>query len=241
MRIVGIIPARYGSTRLHAKPLVQIKGKPLIERVYKQACRSKLLNDVVIATDDFRIAAAARKFKGKTVLTSKGCKSGTDRLAEVARKVEKNADILVNIQGDEPLLSPLTIDAVVFALKKNRSIEMATAAFHLRDKEELNNPNVVKVVLDTYSNAVYFSRYPVPFEGQEGKFKFLKHMGIYGYRRGFLLKFASWEQTPLEKAEQLEQLRALEKGYKIKVVITKKDSIGVDTREDIRKVENMLR
>jgi 3-deoxy-manno-octulosonate cytidylyltransferase (CMP-KDO synthetase) len=240
-RIVGIIPSRYNSTRLPGKPLVSINGVCLIERVFVQAKKSKELDDVLIATDDKRVFEKARGFGAKVVMTSALCKSGTDRLSEVARKYEKNARAFINIQGDEPLIDPGLIDTLARELKKPGCPEMVTAAFPIKSNEEFEDPNVNKVVLDKDGNAIYFSRSPIPYPRKPGNAAPLKHLGIYGYSRSFLLKYSSLKQTPLEISEQLEQLRAIENGYKIRVVIAKKDSAGVDTPDDVKKVEKILR
>lgn len=242
MNIVGIIPSRYASTRFPGKPLKLIAGRTLIERVWRQAKKCKALSEVYIATDDIRIRDAALAFGAKVVMTSKTCKSGTDRLAEAALTAAKGADIIINIQGDEPVISPALIGSIAQCLKTDRSLMAATAAYPLKSKEEINSPNVVKVVLDLRQYALYFSRYPVPYPRNEKKSTgYYKHIGIYGYRRGFLLKFAGWSQTPLERTEQLEQLRILEKGERIKVVISKVDSFGVDVPADIKKIERLIR
>ena len=241
MESIGIIPSRFASKRFPGKPLALIKGKTLIERVWARAKKSRLLGEVVIATDDKRIFDAARSFKAKAVMTSRSCKSGTDRLAEVARKKGRKFDIFINIQGDEPLISPALIDGLVSALKKDRFAQVVTAVYPISDKKEISNPNVVKAVLDRNGYAIYFSRCAVPFNRQGGKVAYYKHLGIYGYKRDFLKLFASMAQTPLEKAEQLEQLRIIENGFKIKAVISRQDSFGVDVPSDIKKIERMVK
>ena len=242
MNIVGIIPARFASTRFPGKPLAMISGKTLIERVWRQAKKSKKLTDIIIATDDQRIFDAAQSFGAKAVMTSKNCKSGTDRLAEAVKTAAKGAQIIINIQGDEPVISPRLVDKIAGSLQKDRGLVAATAAFPLKDRKELLNPNVVKVVFDKEFNALYFSRYPIPYpRHRENCAGYYKHIGIYGYRRDFLLKFALWGQTPLEMAEQLEQLRILEKGGRLKVVICDRDSFGVDVPADIRKIERLIK
>ena len=241
MKTVGVIPARYQSSRFPGKPLALIAGKTLIERVWRQASGSRQLDDLVIATDDKRILECARSFGARVVMTSPSCACGTDRLAEVARRSEKNASAFINIQGDEPLLSPSLIDRLVLTLKKNPGIPAVTAAFPLKDEGEISNHNVVKVVTDERKCALYFSRCPIPFERTEGTGAWFKHLGIYGYRRSFLLRYASWPPTALERTESLEQLRILEKGYQIKVVLSQHDSFGVDTPSDVRKIEKLLK
>lgn len=260
MKIIGIIPSRYASSRFPGKPLALIAGKSLIERVWRQAKKSRLLSEVIIATDDKRIQTAAEAFGAKVVMTSKKCKSGTDRLAEAARKAAKNARVIINIQGDEPVISPGLIDSVARCFIKDAKLAAVTAAYPVIDKNEFNSPNVVKVVLDSKKNALYFSRYPVPFlriatEHQRGSAASLechkrrpnlpvlhyKHIGIYGYKRCFLLKFSGWRQSPLERTEQLEQLRLLENGERLKVVISNTDSFGVDVPADIKKIERIIK
>lgn len=242
MKIIGIIPSRYASTRFPGKPLALIAGKSLIERVWRQAKKSRLLAEVFIATDDKRIKSAAEAFGAEVIMTSNKCKSGTDRLAEAAKKRAKNASVIINIQGDEPVISPVLIDNVARCFVNDAGLAAATAAYPLKFKDELNSPNVVKVVLDSKKYALFFSRYPVPFQRNSGgTAQHYKHIGIYGYRRDFLLKFAAWSQSPLEKAEQLEQLRILENGKRIKVVISAVDSFGVDVPADIRKIERFIK
>ncbi|HAX62068.1 MAG TPA: 3-deoxy-manno-octulosonate cytidylyltransferase [Elusimicrobia bacterium] len=229
MKIIGIIPARYSSTRFPGKPLVKISGKYMIQRVYEAASESKLLNEVIIATDDKRIFDCAKKFGGKVVMTPK-CNSGTDRLAFTVKKI--NCDIVVNIQGDEPLIKPEMIDLAIKPLLKNKSIIVSTIATEFCNAKEKNSPNNVKVILDKNRFAIYFSRLPLPNS--------LKHIGLYVYRKFFLLKFARMKQTPLELSEKLEQLRILENGYKIYVAKTKYKTIGVDTKSDLEKVKKWL-
>lgn len=241
MKIIGVIPARYSSTRFPGKPLALIKGKSLIERVWRQVKKSKQLDAVVIATDDERISAVAAGFGAEVIMTSQNCSSGTDRLAEVAITYGKSAAVFINIQGDEPLISPSLIDSLVLAFKNNSHIDSVTAAYPFKNLDEINNPNSVKVVLDCDNHALYFSRCPIPYNRSDLHFRYLKHIGIYGYKRDFLLKFSSWDQTPLEKIEQLEQLRILEKGHKMKVVISRNDSHGVDVPSDIKKIERLIK
>lgn len=238
MRTIGIIPARYASTRLPGKPLADIWGKPLIQYVYEQAKKAKSLDEVIIATDDERILKAVQKFGGKAMMTSPTHPSGTDRCAEVAEKID--CDFVINIQGDEPLIPPTVIDRVAQALWESPpEIPMSSAAT-IASEEERKNSNVVKVVLDKDNFALYFSRSPVPFI-RNPIAPTLRHIGIYSYRKDFLLKFISFPQTPLELTESLEQLRALEHGYKIKVVIVDYSPVGVDTPEDLERVREMLK
>ncbi len=238
--IIGVIPARYGSTRLKGKPLIDIKGKTLIQRVYERVKKCKHLDELIVATDDDRIYNTTKGFGANVVMTSKECKSGTDRVAEVAIKIGRNSDIFINIQGDEPLISPSVIDKLAYSLKEDKKLNMATAACPLVNDSDFNDPNIVKVVLNTKGYALYFSRSPIPFYRAEGFVKPLKHMGIYAYRKSFLLKFLKLKQSPLEKTESLEQLRVIENGYSIKVIISNEDSLGVDTPEDIERVKGLL-
>ena len=240
MKVTGIIPARYSSTRLPGKPLILIHGKPMIQRVYEQAQRSKLLDRVIVATDDARIFDCVKDFGGEVMMTSEKHISGTDRLAEAARMI--NCDIVVNIQGDEPFIDPKNIDIAIEPLLKDRLLNVSTLAFKITDPLDLENENKVKVVLDKNNFALYFSRNYIPFDMEHNPAKvwtlkdriFYKHIGLYVYRKSFLMRFAKMKKSYLEEVEKLEQLRILENGDKIKVVITKKDSVSVDTMEDIK-------
>jgi len=243
-RVLGLIPARYASTRFPGKPLHPIAGKPLIERVVERCKRAKSLSEVIVATDDRRIADVARKFC-RVEMTRADHPSGSDRIAEVAARCACNA--VVNIQGDEPLIDPAVIDAVAAALGGN---EMSTAATLIQDPAEYDNPNVVKVVVNVAGRALYFSRRTIPFlrddasrsaGEQMAAFPFLNHLGIYGYRRETLLRLVTFPVSPLEQAERLEQLRALENGIQIAVVQVKYDGVGVDTPEDVARVEAFLK
>lgn len=243
MKIIGIIPARYASTRFPGKPLAKIAGKMLIQRVVEQCQQAKSLSEVIVATDDTRIWEVAQDFC-RVEMTSPDHPSGTDRLAEVVNRCE--CDAAVNIQGDEPLIDPAVIDSVANALADN---EMSTAATRVRLPEEYDNPNVVKVVVNSAGRALYFSRRTIPYlreaasrpvAEQMAAFPFLKHIGIYGYRRGALLKIVGCPVSPLEQAEKLEQLRALENGISIAVVQVDYDSVGVDVPEDVKRVETIL-
>lgn len=242
MDITAIIPARYSSTRLPGKPLLDIAGKPMIQHVYERAQRAELVKGVIVATDDTRILDAVKGFGGEALMTSDAHKSGTDRLAEVAKGLK--SDIIVNIQGDEPLIEPAMIDEAIRPLVEDSSIVMGSLKAEIRDGAELNNPNVVKVVVDRNDFALYFSRYPVPYFRDASPLSLLtghfKHIGIYVYRSDFLLQYATMPQTPLEEAEKLEQLRALENGYRIKVPTTRFQSIGVDTEEDLDRVRRII-
>ncbi|OGP08541.1 MAG: 3-deoxy-manno-octulosonate cytidylyltransferase [Deltaproteobacteria bacterium RIFCSPLOWO2_12_FULL_43_16] len=249
-KVIAIIPARYGSTRLDGKPLLDIAGKPMVEWVYERAKKAKLINDVIVATDDKRIFDAVKGFHGKAVMTSASHKSGMDRLAEAAANIK--CDIVVNVQGDEPLIESEMIDEAIRPMVDDSEVYMATLKTKILDAEELNSPNVVKVVTDRNNFALYFSRLPIPYHRDEWKdpkhltihgsrFTVFKHIGLYVYRKDFLLKFARMKPTLLEEAEKLEQLRVLENGYKIKVVETKYNSIGVDTKEDLEKVRKIVK
>ena len=244
VKILGIIPARFASTRFPGKPLHPIAGKPLIQRVVEQCRRAKSLADVIVATDDERIAACARQFC-RVEMTREDHPSGSDRIAEVAARCE--CDAVVNVQGDEPLMDPAVIDAVAAALAQH---EMSTAATVIRDVSEYDNANVVKVVVSATRHALYFSRRTIPYlreaaspegvRGQLAAFPFLKHLGIYGYRRETLLRLVKFPVSPLENAEKLEQLRALENGIGIGVVQVDYESIGVDVPADVARVEKII-
>ena len=244
VRIVGIIPARYASTRFPGKPLALIAGKPLIQRVVEQCQKAKSLGEVIVATDDARIADAAKRFC-RVEMTRPEHPSGTDRIAEVAARCE--CDAVVNVQGDEPLIDPAVIDAVAGALAGS---EMSTAATPVKNPAEFDSPNVVKVVVNATGHALYFSRRTIPYlrEAASGSvseqlaaFPFLKHLGIYGYRRETLLRLVKFPVSPLENAEKLEQLRALENGIPMAVVKVDYDSVGVDVPEDVARVEAILK
>ena len=244
MKILGIIPSRYASTRFPAKPLHLIAGKPLVQHVVERCQLAKSLSEVIVATDDERIAAVARKFC-RVEMTRADHPSGSDRIAEVAARL--GCDAVVNIQGDEPLMDPTVIDAVAGTLDR---FEMSTAATPIRSVEEFESPNVVKVVVGTNGRALYFSRRTIPYlrdfatkpsTEQLGAFPFLKHLGIYGFRRKTLLDLVKHPVSPLEHAEKLEQLRALENGVAIGVVIVDYDSVGVDVPADVERVERLLR
>jgi 3-deoxy-manno-octulosonate cytidylyltransferase (CMP-KDO synthetase) len=239
-RVAGIIPARYASTRFEGKPLADLAGKPMVQHVYERSRRASVLDDLLVATDDERIAAAVKSFGGKVVMTRPDHATGTDRLAEVCERLQ--AEIVVNIQGDEPLIEPAAIEQAVAPLIADPTIPMGTLMNEITSEEELLNPNVVKVVVDNAGFALYFSRSPLPYPrpGTWGKAKFHQHVGLYVYRRDFLMTYARLPQTPLEQQEKLEQLRALEHGYKIRVVLTEHRTIGVDTPEDLERVRSLL-
>lgn len=243
MKLIGVIPARYASTRFPGKPLHPIAGQPLIQRVVERCRLAKSLSEVVVATDDSRIAEVAARF-ARVEMTRSDHPSGTDRIAEVAGRV--SADGYINIQGDEPLMDPAVIDAVAAALAGN---EMSTAATPIRELAEYDNPNVVKAVVAANGRALYFSRRTIPYlrdlamqpaAAQLAAFPFLKHLGIYGYRRATLLRLVTFPVSPLEAAEKLEQLRALENGIGIAVARVNHDSVGVDVPADVERVERLL-
>jgi len=244
MNILGIIPARYASTRFPGKPLHLIAGKPLLQHVVERCQLASSLSEVIVATDDARIRDVAQKFC-RVEMTRADHPSGSDRIAEVAARCE--CDAVVNVQGDEPAIDPAVIDAVAGALA---SKEMSTAATPVRNPEDYDNPNVVKVVADAAGCALYFSRRTIPYlreaagrsvAEQLAAFPFLKHLGIYGYRRATLLRLVQFPVSPLEGAEKLEQLRALENGIRIAVVKVDYDSVGVDVPADVERVEKMLK
>lgn len=244
--VVGVIPSRYGSHRLPAKPLVDLCGKPMVQRVYEQARKSHMLDRVVVATDDVRIEDAVHRFGGDVMLTSKEIRSGSDRVAAVASHVV--GDIFVNIQGDEPLIAPEMIDQGVQLLLDDTSASVGTLIKEISSQEELLNPNVVKVVIDHSGYALYFSRSIVPFVRGEADVTqwlplhtFYKHIGLYIFRREFIMQYVQLPVSRLEKAEKLEQLRVLEAGYKIKAGITTYDSIPIDTPDDVARVVAILR
>lgn len=238
MRIAAIIPARYASTRFPGKPLVPILGIPMIERVYRNVSQSKSIHDVWVATDDPRIEEVVFGFGGKCIMTSKDHQTGSDRLAEAAEKLD--VDLVVNVQGDEPLIRGEALDPLIELFFQDGSLQMATLKSKISDPEEIHNPNVVKVITNKFDEAIYFSRNPIPYNRDGRNVEYYKHIGVYAYTRDFLLKFVSMPQTELELAESLEQLRALENGIKIKVAETNIKPIGVDTPQDISKVEAFL-
>lgn len=248
IKTLGVIPSRYGAQRFPGKPLTMIAGKTLVQRVYEQASKAKRLDKVIVATEDTRILEAVEAYGGDAMLTSPDCATGTDRVTEVARQYD--CELVVNIQGDEPLMRPEMIDQLVEGMQAERGCVMGTLARKLESAATLNNSNVVKVVIAGNGNALYFSRSTIPYVRDARRDdatewlrlgKFFKHLGIYAYRKEFLLKFVALPQGELEKTEKLEQLRALDGGYGIKVWVTPFDSIGVDTPEDVKMVEEILR
>lgn len=239
MKVLCVIPARYASTRLPGKPLSMIAGKPMIQHVYERACQAQMPDEVIVATDNELVEKAVAAFGGKAVMTSPNHPSGTDRLAEVAL-MYPDVDVIVNVQGDEPMIPPEVIDNLAKAFEADAELNMATMKVAM-DEADYDNPAAVKVVTDLNGYALYFSRslMPYPRNKPEG-YKVYKHVGIYAYRRNFLLKYAALQPTPLEKAESLEQLRALENGYKIKVLESDFKGIGVDTPEDLAAVNELF-
>jgi 3-deoxy-manno-octulosonate cytidylyltransferase (CMP-KDO synthetase) len=240
LSIVAVIPARYASTRLPGKPLADLDGRPMIEHVYRRVAASKLLSQVIVATDDLRIATRVHDFGGKVRLTKATHETGTDRLAEVAASLD--CDVVVNVQGDEPLIDPHAIDELVAPFATEPSVQMTTLFRRINDAAELANPNIAKVVIDRGGFALYFSRAPIPYvrDPRGGWPPMYRHIGLYGYRRKTLLVLASLEPTPLERAEALEQLRALEHGIRIKAVETRHESFEVNTPEDLEQVRRLL-
>ena len=244
MTITGIIPARYSSSRFPGKLLAQLEGKPILQHVIEKCLLSKMLDDVIVATDDPRIAEMAKAFC-RVEMTRTDHQSGTDRIAEVTQRCNLNS--IINIQGDEPMIEPDVIDQVAALIDKN---EMSTAAAPINLPENWKSPNTVKVVINSSNKALYFSRYPIPFLRNYADspiteklktFPYLQHIGIYGYQKDALIKLVNYPVSPLEKAEKLEQLRALDNGISIVVAVVKHDSIGIDTQEDLEKIKEKLK
>jgi len=252
-KVSAIIPARYGSTRFEGKPLVPILGRPMIQHVYEGVRQSKLIDDVIVATDDQRILGVVREFGGKAVMTSPAHTTGTDRVAEVARKLK--SEIIVNVQGDEPLIKGSFVDKAIRPLLTDKTLNMSTLMTKIEDVKMWLNPHIVKVVVDRRGFALYFSRSPIPFPRDLNVEKLLssssggqnllprrlyKHIGVYVFRRKFLLRFSKMKPTPLERLEKLEQLRALENEFPIKVIAVDYEPICVDTPQDVQRVEKFL-
>lgn len=235
--VIGIIPARLAATRLPNKPLLDIAGKPMIQWVWERASEARSLTDLLIATPDIEIAQAAESFGAKAMITSHEHRSGTDRLAEVARRTQ--GDLYVNIQGDEPLLNPTAVDAAVEPILKDPTLPMSSI-YCLAQPHEYDLPSAVKVVLDMQGNALYFSRSRIPHPRELTEQPLYKHIGLYVFQRELLLQFANWHPTPLERTEGLEQLRVLEHGYKIRMAPVAESSIAVDTEEDLNRVRAIL-
>ncbi|MBU2043954.1 MAG: 3-deoxy-manno-octulosonate cytidylyltransferase [Candidatus Omnitrophica bacterium] len=239
MKVIGVIPARYQSTRFTHKLLHNLKGKPLLQWSWQAANKASLLDELIIACDHPEVAKVAEKFGARVVMTSPEQPSGTDRIAEAVSGLD--VGIVVNIQADEPLIHPSVIDGLVNEMLSDRSILMATAKTKIDTDHEINNPNAVKVICDKDGWAIYFSRYPIPYyRGQDEPKNYYKHLGIYAYTKDFLYTFKNLGPSSLEKAEKLEQLRVIEAGYKIKVIQTQFNSWGVDTQEDLEQIEKIL-
>ena len=234
-----IIPARYGSSRLEGKPLIEVNGKPIIQWVYEKAKQAKLADIVIVATDDERIFNTVKAFGGEVEMTSTNHKCGSDRIREV---VERHPEIayIVNLQGDEPLIKPESIDDVARNVQEDENADISTLIRVLTDESEINNPNLVKCVIDNNGFALYFSRSKIPYERNTGIATFYGHLGIYGYKRDALIKMTSLPQTPLERTESLEQLRALENGMKIKTSKVDFIPVGIDTIEDLEQFKNII-
>ncbi|MCS6851407.1 MAG: 3-deoxy-manno-octulosonate cytidylyltransferase [Gemmataceae bacterium] len=245
MQVAIVIPARYASKRLPGKPLLRVTGKYLIQHVYERACQAHRARTVIVATDDPRIAAAVRRFGGRVAMTRRDHPSGTDRVAEVARHLD--ADVVINLQGDEPLIDPEALDLLPGLLERDPEADMATLAVPLRSKGDWLDPNCVKVVCDATGRALYFSRSPIPYvRDGEPDFasdppRFLRHLGLYAYRREFLLQLAMLPPAPLEKLEKLEQLRVLARGRAIQVGVVRHGGLGVDTAADYERFVQLYR
>jgi 3-deoxy-manno-octulosonate cytidylyltransferase (CMP-KDO synthetase) len=233
MKVIGVIPARFHSSRFAGKVLADLGGKPVMQHVWESAKKSKLLEDLVIATDDERIIKTAEDFGARATYTSPDQPSGTDRLVEIINPID--VEIILNIQGDEPMVRPEMIDDLAGEMLENQEVQMATLARKIEDKKEINNPNVVKLVKDKDGFALYFSRSVIPYPRHETASVYYKHLGLYAYKKDFLFEFTNLPKSHLERIEGLEQLRALENGYRIKVIETKFDTIGIDTPEDLEK------
>ena len=242
LKVVVIIPARYGSTRLPGKPLVSLAGRPMIQYVFERAKRAQTVQHVIVATDDQRIVDAVRGFGGEAVMTRGDHRTGTERVAEVAAREE--GDIFVNVQGDEPLIDPVSIDTAVGALLEEPAAQIATVATPVRHAGDIMDPNVVKTVLDFDGNALYFSRAPIPWvRDTQSKVhvKYWKHLGLYVFQREALLEYPTLPLGELERVEQLEQLRWMENGWKIRVAEVTHDAVSVDVPEDVARVERMMK
>jgi len=248
-RVLVVIPARWASSRFPGKPLANIAGIPMIQRVVTQANKANCVSEVIVATDDLRISDFVKESGGKAIMTSAEHESGTDRVAEVAR--DRDCDIVVNVQGDEPLIPPQNIDQVIRSLVDDSSISVTSLRVLICNKNDLLNKNITKVVVDKFNSALYFSKAPIPWDrdlwsesvddiSKISSPRWFKHIGLYAYRKKFLMEYSSMHKSPLEKIEKLEQLRILENGIPIKVVETKLDSIGVDSQADIKIIEKQL-
>jgi 3-deoxy-manno-octulosonate cytidylyltransferase (CMP-KDO synthetase) len=244
VKVIGIIPARYASSRLPGKPLVPILGGMMVQRVFEQTCSADTIDDVWVATDDQRICTAVEAFGGKAVMTSAECVSGTDRLAQAAETL--SGDIIVNVQGDQPFIDPRMIDEAVGPLLDEPSLPMSTLIHPIDRREDLQDPGVVKAVIDIHGNGMYFSRSLIPAPHNDVVHQVYEHVGLYVYRREFLMTLAQLPQTPMERVEGLEQLRVIENGYRLRCVITacednELSGFSIDTAEDVQRGESMLR
>jgi 3-deoxy-manno-octulosonate cytidylyltransferase (CMP-KDO synthetase) len=241
MNVIGVIPARYQSTRLEGKILADICGKPMLQHVWERAKQALLLEDLIIACDEQRVAQVAQDFGAKVVLTAKGHASGTDRIIEVVNPLD--VKIVINIQADEPLIHPIMVDNVAQALLDDSKVSMATLMKRIENPQEINDPHVVKVVVDKNNFALYFSRSAIPYHAENSEVEsvdYYKHIGLYGYTKDFLFTYKNLPVADLEKIEKLEQLRVLKEGFRIKVIETKYDTVGVDTPEDLEKARQLL-
>ena len=239
MDVIGIIPARYGSTRFEGKVLADISGKPMIQWVWEAAIKAKILDDVIVACDDKRVEEAVRSFGGKAVFTSTEHPSGSDRICEIVNPLD--VKVIVNIQADEPLIDAVMLENVARPLLEDHSLSMATLMKKIDDPREITDPNVVKVIADKSGMALYFSRSVIPYQrDKSADVAYYKHIGIYAYSKDFLFIFKNLPESNLEKIEKLEQLRVLEAGFRIKVIETKITTIGVDTPEDLEKVKKII-
>jgi len=251
MKCVAVIPARWQSTRFKGKVLADINGKPMIQHVWERVKRAHSIDEVIVAVDNNRVLKAVEAFGGKAVYTSPEQPSGTDRIAEVVNSID--ADVIVNVQADEPLIHPLMIDELAQVFEYERNVQMATLIKRIHRKEDITNPNVVKVVVDRKGYAIYFSRSPIPFickenPGETGHTlniddvsgRYFKHIGLYSYTKDFLFTYTNLPKSMLERDEKLEQLRVLEHGFKIKTIETRYDTVGVDTPEDLERVKELL-
>ena len=244
-KIIGIIPARYGATRFPGKALHLIAGKPLVQHVWERCCEARRLDGVIVATDDLRIAEAAFGFGAEVAMTRADHPSGTDRIAEVAARLGRKVTHIINVQGDEPTVSSALIDRLADAFRGDKTLKMVTAANAVTERAEIENPNHVKVVLAKNGDALYFSRSVIPHPfglatGASGV-TYLRHQGIYGYERRLLARFVRWRPSEYEQTERLEQLRALDHGVRIRVIVNAEVSVGVDAPEDVAKAEERLR
>jgi len=237
LKAIVVIPSRYGSSRFPGKPLAQIKGKSMIQRVYEQVQSAQLVDKIIVATDHSEIVAEVERFNGNVIKTSPTHESGSDRIEEVASKVD--GDIYINVQGDEPLISPKLIDDIIQVSMQNME-SVVTAKVIISEESDIDDPNVVKVVVDNNDNALYFSRSPIPFNRGKSSIVYYKHLGIYAYPKKLLHQYVQLEKSELEFTEMLEQLRLLENGFNIKVIETAHSAIGVDVPEDIKRIENLL-